>query len=342
MAAAPARVAAAALASTPAWLAAGLAVVLAIGCSEPPGRRTPAAGPALAKTDPARGLVYVRSGVAVARVPARGDVRELPVPAGEATAVAWGDVRTVYVASGLEVWRTTPDAGEPARVAVLRDEANDAIARLEARLDGRGLDAMTARATGAERFANARFWEIDAATGMARETSARTYDTLAGRRPRGTSELEVPLVSPTGRWELRVAGFETAVPGASERIVVRPSGGGDETTIADVRSLPAGDTRYTGIVDDAGWAAGTDTVLFVAETLCGETCSGALFAVDVDGSNLRRLGESLEEVPREWNGTAAAFDDFPSGTRTIVVVDVATGDRVDLGAGAGPKWQPPR
>jgi hypothetical protein len=128
--------------------------------------------------------------------------------------------------------------------------------------------------------------------------------------------------------------------GATERLLVAPAGGAPRSLV-DLAALPVdADARYTGVFDDAGWAAGRDTVLFVAETHCGETCSGPLFAIEPDGAGLRRLAASVEEVPREWNGTEAALADFPSGTEVVMLADVATGERVELGPGAMPKWQP--
>ncbi len=317
-----------------------VALVVFSGCGEPPDlRRPPETAPP--RADATRGIAYVRDGVVVVRLPARAAAREIPVVDGEASAVAWGDAGTIVVAIGMSIWRASVDGGVSSRVAEIRDPSNDAIVRLDVRIDGSGVVAMSAATTGAERFANARFWSVSLVTGTVAEISRRNYDELAGLRPATTSESTTPVTSPTGRWELRVAGFETAVPGASERVVVAPAGGGRQVSVADIRSLPTSTTtRYTGIVDDAGWAAGGDVVLFVAETTCGETCSGALFAVDVDGANLRRLGDSVEEVPREWNGSEAVFSDFPTSTETVILSDVATGERVDLGTGRGPKWQP--
>ncbi len=273
------------------------------------------------------------------RRPAREGPRELaPLPA-PASALAWyaaGDA--VALASGLSLYRLPLDGAAPTLIATIRDDANDTIVRLDARVDGVGFVAMTALGSGSERFSNRRYWEIDAA-GAIRETNARGADALAARRPRATTELETPVVSPSGRSELRVALPERAGLGASERLEIAEAGGAARTllTIADLRATTP---NLTGVVDDAGWAGGSETVLFVAESVCGETCSGPLFAVEPDGSNVRKLAESVEEIPREWNGTEVVFDDFPTERQLVILFDLATGERVDLGPGAGPKWAP--
>ena len=74
--------------------------------------------------------------------------------------------------------------------------------------------------------------------------------------------------------------------------------------------------------------------------MCGDFCYGPLFAVEADGSNLRRIGASVDVVPDEWNGHQLAFEDFPSDRRAVVVVDVATGERFEVGEGRSPAWKP--
>jgi hypothetical protein len=317
-------------------LPASFVVAALAGCGEPGPRRRPAPPPPPA-TDPSRGLAYLRGASAVVRESVAGPERVLAGPEQVPTALAWApDGAAVYVAAGLEVWREPADGGAPSRLAAVRDEANDALVRLDARVDGRGLVAMTARTAGPERLSDRRYWEIDTPSGAVRETSARGADALGGRRPRVTSGFADAVVSPTGRWELRVA--PATVRGPAERVVIGPKGG-EGREVVNLAALPRRESGgYTGVVDDAGWAAGADTALFVAETGCDEVCAGALFAVEPDGSNLRRIASSVEEVPREWNGTAVVFAD--SGT--VVVCDVSTGERVELGPGAAPAWRPGR
>lgn len=267
-------------------------------------------------------------------------------PSGEVTALAWApDGRALYLASGLDVWRARRDGAPPVLVATLADEANDRIVRLEPAVDPGVVVAMTAGPPGPDAEANARFWRVLVGSGSAREITARDFGMLAADRGPYTSERAAPLVDPSGRWELRVvaASRDAAVP--SEAVVVAPAGGGAERAVAETASLPVDglgpeDGRYTGTIADAGWAGASGTVVFVAPASCEEACAGPMFAVEADGSGIRRLASNVVALPRTWNGTQAAVEEGHGDARRVVVVDAASGERVELGPGAGPRWAP--
>jgi hypothetical protein len=286
----------------------------------------------------------VRRGTVVARDGATGAERTLfRAEYGGVRAIAWSrDGSAIYGSVALELWRIPVDGSPASRVATIHDEANDEVDVLATSAAGLTLLAETVAATDARRYDNVRYFEVDPAAGRVTELSGRSYETLSGRLRRFTSREQEPLVSPSGRWALRVAPLGADVGASTEALEVAPVPSGNPVPVVTASKLPPDPSGapYTNLFEDARWAPDRDTILFVAQTVCAETCVGPLFAVDPDGTNLRHLGASLRSVPDAWNGAQVAFEEYGTAGYEIVVADVATGERVDLGEGRSPVWKP--
>ena len=322
---------------------------------EAPAERAPGPAAAPPASDPGRAVAYLRDASLRVRF-ANGDDRALvPVQKtdrGEAAGVeafAWLSPTALVYSAGMELWRIGVDgAGDPEPIAILPDAANTRVAELVLAIGRPTLLALTAGPEGIGQYDHSRFFAVELGQGPAgakvEEIDSETYRTRAGIPRPPEPGRSPPLVSPSGRWSLRVEGG-AAGPGdpaeVPERLMIEGSDG-TARVLVDAAKLPLeeGAPPYTGFFNDVAWAPGTDTVLFVAQRECGDFCYGPLFAIEADGSGLRQLASSVSVVPREWNGTRLLLDDFPADRQVVVVVDLVSGARAEVGEGSDPKWQP--
>jgi hypothetical protein len=308
------------------------------------GERTAAPAPP-PPPDRGRAVAFLRDGAAVVVETGTGAERVV-APRGDgppATAVAWSDDgRALFVAREMEIVRVPAAGGEEVAVAHVRDEANARIGQLETSVLGGALLART-ESDGPDPLADARYFEVRLEGGLTIEVGAREFERQAGVRTRPTAAGDEPIVSATNRWRVRVVGQELAegVGAAGERLAIAPAAGGEERDLVRISDLPRDEGAiFTGLIEDVAWAAPSETILFVAQTDCDPICRGLLFAIEPDGSSMRRLASGVSRVPTETNGSLLAVGEVGPSGPVVVLVDLVTGERRELGAGSAPAWEP--
>lgn len=322
-----------------------LVVAVCVSCTEPaPKLPGPGAGP----SSGAASALGLRSPDAIAYIRGRDVVVRDGVEGVEVTAarfdgapepaaLAWAaDGRSLFVGLGLELRRIRPEGGPPDLVAVIRDPANVRVADIHA--TGDGLVVCTDRPGGR---GSERWFRVDAATARQVEIDRAEAERLSGASAGVATPGSSAAVSPDGAWALRIQPADLG-DAAGDRILAVPArGGGAVRELAAARRLPApAGERYSGAVMGAIWSAEPGIALALAETGCEPECAGTLLAVRVAGGAALRLGGPVSTVPAGVHGRWVAFVEGRGLDRTVVVADVVSGARTELGEGTSPVWRP--